>query len=87
MRTAGTVAFNGEQPALELSPSADFIRRDITALGSWYYHFSQFSAMLKLYRGGLAVDRLITHRFPFAEAPEAFRMMAAGQTGKVLLEY
>ena len=43
--------------------------------------------MLELYRRGLAVDRLITHRFPFAEAPEAFRMMAAGQTGKVLLEY
>jgi threonine dehydrogenase-like Zn-dependent dehydrogenase len=87
VRTAGTVAFNGEQPAIELSPSADFIRRDITALGSWYYHFGQFPAMLELYRRGLAVDRLITHRFPFAEAPEAFRMMAAGQTGKVLLEY
>ena len=87
VRTAGTVAFNGEQPALELSPSADFIRRDITALGSWYYHFSQFSAMLELYRAGLAIDRLVTHRFALAEADEAFRLMAAGQTGKVMLEF
>jgi threonine dehydrogenase-like Zn-dependent dehydrogenase len=85
-RTAGTVVFNGEQPALELSPSADFIRRDITALGSWYYHFSQFAAMLELYRKGLAVDRLITHRFPMSQADEAFKLMAAGQTGKVMLE-
>ena len=36
VRTAGTVVFNGEQPEVELSPSADFIRRDITAVGSWY---------------------------------------------------
>jgi len=86
VRTAGTVAFNGEQPALELSPSTDFIRRDITALGSWYYHFTQFSAMLELYRGGMTIDRLVTHRFPLAEAHEAFRLMAAGQTGKVILE-
>ncbi|HIE11619.1 MAG TPA: hypothetical protein EYP62_08395 [Kiritimatiellae bacterium] len=34
VRTAGTVVFNGEHPALELSPSEDFIRRDITAVGS-----------------------------------------------------
>ena len=86
VRTAGTVVFNGEQPALELSPSADFIRRDITALGSWYYHFGQFAAMLDLYRSGLAIDRLITHRFPLTEADEAFRLMAAGQTGKVILD-
>ena len=87
VRTAGTVVFNGEQPAIELSPSADFIRRDITALGSWYYHFSQFSAMLELYRAGLAIDRLITHHFPMEEAGEGFRLMAAGLTGKVLLHY
>lgn len=87
VRTAGTVVFNGEQPALELSPSADFIRRDITALGSWYYHYGQFPAMLDLYRTGLAIDRLITHRFPLADAAEGFRLMAAGQTGKVILEY
>ncbi len=85
VRTAGTVVFNGEQPAVELSPSEDFIRRDITALGSWYYHFSQFADMLQLYRQGLDIDRLITDRLPLQEAAEAFRLMAAGQTGKVVL--
>ena len=86
VRTAGTVVFNGEQPAIRLSPSEDFIRRDITALGSWYYHFSQFPAMLAHYRAGLAIERLITHRFPLEEAAEAYHLMAAGQTGKVLLD-
>ena len=87
VRTAGTVVFNGEQPAVELSPSADFIRRDITALGSFFYQVGEFPEMLALYRAGLPIDRLVTHRYPLAEADEAYRMMAAGRTGKVLLVY
>jgi propanol-preferring alcohol dehydrogenase len=85
VRKGGTVVFNGEQPALELSPSEDFIRRDIMALGSWYYHFCEFPEMLALYRKGLAVESLVTHRFPLSDAAEAFRIMAEGKSGKVLL--
>jgi threonine dehydrogenase-like Zn-dependent dehydrogenase len=87
VRIAGTVVFNGEQPAMPLSPSEDFIRRDITAVGSWYYHFNEYPAMLDLYRQGLPIGNLITHHFPLAQADEAFRLMAAGLTGKVLLTY
>ena len=71
---------------MELSPSEDFIRRDITAVGSWFYHFGEFDDMLQLYRDGLAVDRLITHRLALEEAAEGYRLMAAGESGKVLLE-
>ena len=87
VRTGGMVAINGEQPVVELSPSEDFIRRDITAFGSWFYHFSEFGDMLALYRQGLAVDSLITHHYPLAEADAAYREFAAGRTGKVALLY
>ena len=87
VRTGGTVVFNGEQPSIKLSPSTDFIRRDITALGSWYYQYGQFPAMLEIYRSGLALERLITHRFPMEEAAQAFQLMAAGLTGKAVLHY
>ena len=87
VRTGGTVVFNGEQPAMELSPSDDFIRRDITAVGSWYYHFSEYREMLALFRAGLPIDKLITHHFPLNEIGEGYRLMAAGQTGKVLIHY
>ncbi|MSR82153.1 MAG: hypothetical protein EXS58_04410 [Candidatus Latescibacteria bacterium] len=87
VRTAGIVVFNGEQPAVELSPSEDFIRRDVWAVGSWYYHFSEFPRMLALHRAGAPVAKLITHHFPLSEASEAYRAMAAGETGKVLLHY
>ena len=82
VRKGGTVVFNGEQPAVELSPSEDFIRRDITALGSWYYHFCEFPEMLALYRKGLDVGSLVTHRLPITAAPEAYRIMAEGKSGQ-----
>jgi len=87
VRKGGTVVFNGEQPALPLSPSDDFIRRDITAVGSWFYHFNEYPAMLDAYRKGLPVASLVTHQFPIDQAAEAFRLMADGKTGKVLLTY
>ncbi|MGC4153006.1 MAG: alcohol dehydrogenase catalytic domain-containing protein [Propionicimonas sp.] len=87
VRNGDTIILNGEQPALELSPSEDFIRRDITVAGAWFYHFHEFAAMLALVREGLAVSRLVTHRIPFEQAQAGYAEMAAGTTGKVLLDY
>jgi threonine dehydrogenase-like Zn-dependent dehydrogenase len=86
-RKGGIVVFNGEQPALELSPSEDFVRRDITAVGAWYYHFNEYPEMLRLFRAGLAVSTLITQRYPLEDAAEAFRAMDEGRSGKIVLEY
>ncbi len=85
VRKGGTVIFNGEQSEIPLSPSEDFIRRDITAFGSWFYHFSEFGGMLKLYRNGLKVQDLVSHTYTLDEAPEAFAQFASGKTAKVLL--
>ena len=87
VRTAGTVVFNGEQGDLPLSPSDQFIRRDITAVGSWFYHFGEIDQLLDLYRNGFPVTDLISHRFPFTEAPTAFETFASGRSAKVLLDY
>ena len=87
VRTAGIVVFNGEQDAVPLSPSAHFIRRDITAIGSWFYHFAEIPAMVALYRQGLPVEKLITHTYAFADAAEAYATFSARETGKVLLAY
>lgn len=87
VRTGGCVVFNGEQGPLPLSPSDDFIRRDITALGSWFYHFGEFPEMVELYRNGLEVGRLISHEFAVDDAAEAYRRFAAGKTAKVVIRY
>lgn len=87
VRTAGLVVFNGEQRAVELSPSDDFIRRDVRAVGSWFFHVGEFPAMLKLFEGGLPVAQLVTHTFPLERVQEAYDAFAAGTTGKVVLTY
>ena len=87
VRTAGTVVFNGEQGAFPISPSDQFIRRDITAVGAWFYHFSEIDPMLELYRSGLRVTDLISHRYPFPEAGAAYETFSSGQSAKVLLDY
>ena len=42
--------------------------------------------MLDLFRHGLPVASLITHRLPLAQAADAYRAME-GESGKVLLTY
>jgi len=85
-RPGGTVVTVGENPAAEFNLADTVLRKDLTVRGSWYYQPADFAPMLDLYRAGLAVERLITHRFPLERAAEAFELFAAGQTGKVILE-
>ncbi|MDR0932339.1 MAG: zinc-binding dehydrogenase [Victivallales bacterium] len=87
VRSGGQIIFNGEQGRIEFSISEDFIRRDITATGSWFYQFHEFDAMLELYRSGLNVSQLISDRFPFEEAVKAYEKFSGGKSAKVLLYY
>ena len=85
VRRGGVVFCNGECGADVISPSRDLIRRDLTAVGSWFYHFCEFPEMVALYRQGLPVADLVTHRFPLGEAQQAYDAFTSGATGKVLL--
>lgn len=85
VRRGGIVVFNGESMEELLVPSRDFNRREIWAVGCWYYFMSEVPEMFALWRNGLDVAKMITHQFPLAEAPEAFTLFDKGQTGKVLL--
>ena len=85
VRKGGIVVFNGESSEELLAPSRDFIRRELWAVGCWYYHMNEVPEMIELWRKGLDVTRLITHRFPLSDAPAAFDLFNRRQTGKVLL--
>lgn len=87
VRTGGRVVFNGEQGPVPLSPSDEFIRRDVSAHGSWFYHFSEYPAMLGLVQDGLDLAQLVTHRVRLADAAEGYLAMADGRSGKVLITY
>lgn len=87
VKTGGQVIFNGEQGPVNLSISEQFIRRDITATGAWFYHFAEYHDMLRLFRGGLPVSSLITDVYPLDDVNSAFADFAAGKTGKAVISY
>ena len=86
VRHGGTVVFNGESNEELLAPSRDFNRREIWAVGCWYYFMSEVPEMIGLWRKGLDATRMISHRLPLDEAPAAFELFDRGLTGKVLLQ-
>jgi propanol-preferring alcohol dehydrogenase len=79
------VALIGEKPAAGIRPSPQFIRKELAVYGSWYFTGPDYFRILDLYRRGLDLAGLITHRFPLAEADRAFALFASRQSGKVLL--
>lgn len=43
--------------------------------------------MISMLQSGLNISPIITHHFPLAEYEEAFKLMASGQSGKVILDW
>ena len=83
----GRVALIGEKEEAAIRPSAQYIRKELTTVGNWYFTGPDYFRILDLYRRGLDLSGLVSHRFPLAEAGQAFATFASRQSGKVLLTY
>lgn len=84
-RRLGSVAFVGESRSTTINPSDQIIRKLLTVIGGWYFATWEYSAITRfILEHDMPVDQLITHRFPLAEAPEAFRMFNARETEKAV---
>jgi len=81
----GKVGFIGEKQEALIRPSPQFIRKELTVIGSWYFTGADYFHILDLYNRGLEVTSLITHRFPLEEIGQAFAVFASGQSGKVVI--
>ncbi len=84
-RKFGSVAFIGESRKTELNPSDQFIRKLLTVIGAWYFPVWEWPEIARfVVDRKVAVEKLITHRFPLGEAPEAFRMFDERLTEKAV---
>ncbi len=84
-RKFGSVAFIGESRKTELNPSDQFIRKLLTVIGAWYFPLWEWPEIARfVVDRKVAVDKLITHRFPLGDAPEAFRMFDQRLTEKAV---
>jgi 2-desacetyl-2-hydroxyethyl bacteriochlorophyllide A dehydrogenase len=83
-RDEGTFIFAGAGRTATINPWSQFLEKELTAYGVWYFVDRDYYGLLDLYRQGLDVSALITHRFPLDEAATAYDLFARGETGKVL---
>ena len=83
-RVYGRVGFIAEKKSATIKPSDQVIRKELSMAGAWYFTNAEFFEQVEFYRRGLSLDGIITHRYTLDEAPEAYRMFRAGETGKVV---
>ena len=83
-RKWGKIAFIGEGGTVEINPSPDMIHDQKTLYGSWVTSTWLMEELAeRLVRWNLHPADIITHRFPLAQASEAYALMASGKCGKV----
>ena len=82
----GWMAIVGENPGkIEISPSSDFIRREIHVLGAWHCNLNDGPAMMDFLRRSPKAPLLISHRYGFSQAQEAFETAISRNSAKVIL--
>lgn len=87
-RRWGRIAFVGEGGSVRLEPSPDLIHDQKLIHGSWVTSLGAMEDLVeRMPRWDMHPDRICTHRFPLAEAGEAYETMAEGKCGKVAIVF
>ena len=81
----GKVAFIGESKATTLNPSDQFLRKRLTAIGSWYFPLWEYGEITRfIVQKGLQLENYITHTFNLDEAKMAYEQFDKYETGIVV---
>jgi len=84
LKKRGTLVVVGVSHQLVLNPWDHLICRELTIFGTRNFNTAEFDEMVTLVQRGLPVERVVTHRFPLAEAKAAFALFRSGECGKIL---
>jgi 2-desacetyl-2-hydroxyethyl bacteriochlorophyllide A dehydrogenase len=85
-RRWGRVAFVGEGNRIDFDVSQMLIHNQITLYGSWVTSLGHMEDLVeKLVEWKLKPELIVSHRFPLAEAAEAYRVADGGESGKVCI--
>jgi threonine dehydrogenase-like Zn-dependent dehydrogenase len=84
----GRIAMAGENAGtIPISPSNDFIRKGLSLYGCWHMNVLEAPRLFPFLQDHReAAERLISHRFGFGDAQEAFDIFAGKNSAKVVLE-
>ena len=82
------IALVGEGGTVELNPSPDLIHDQKTLYGSWVTSLGNIEDLVeRLPRWDMHPELTVTHRFPLAQAAEAYATMDRGTSGKVAIVF
>ena len=70
---------------LEVRPSQDLIRKGLTLMGTWHMNLLDVPKVFRMIRRRPEIEKIITHRYPFEQAQEAYDVFFSGRSGKVVL--
>ena len=88
VRTWGRACLVGEGGEMTVAPTPDIIHKHLNLMGSWTFSTILTSEMAWwILDRKIPLDEIITHRFPLAQAEEAFALFDNGGTGKVIFEW
>lgn len=87
VRCAGTILQVGCIQEARVEVNRFIVEKELCLVGSWYYTRGDVPGILRMCEKGMDVSMLITHRYALADAGEAYRVFAAGASGKVILAY
>ncbi|MDR3740368.1 MAG: zinc-binding dehydrogenase [Terracidiphilus sp.] len=83
-RKWGKMVMIGEGGTVAFNPSPDIIHDQKTIYGSWVTSTWLMEELVeRLVRWNLHPEQIITHKFPLAQASQAYSLMASGRCGKV----
>jgi threonine dehydrogenase-like Zn-dependent dehydrogenase len=87
-RRWGRCAFVGEGGRVDFAVSELLIHKQVALYGSWVTSLRHMEDLLgHLVRWDVRPERIVTDRFPLAEAAQAYRVADAGAGGKVCLVF
>ncbi|WP_137894521.1 zinc-binding dehydrogenase [Ramlibacter sp. 2FC] len=85
LKVWGKACFVGEGGEFKTDVSADFLRRQITLIGSWTFStLIQAECARFVADRRIDVDAIFTHRWQLDQADEAYRLFDSQATGKAL---
>lgn len=85
LRVGGKAAFIGETRKSCLNISDQMIRKQLEAIGSWYFPIWEYGEIASfIVRHKLPLERLVSHTFPLDRGQEAFELFDKSETGIVV---
>lgn len=87
VRRRGRVAFVAEADhEFVLRVSRDLLRKGITIVGSWLYNMGDYPKVMQVIQQSPLIDLLVSHVIPMSEIEVGFKLLASGQSGKVVVK-